>query len=512
MSLPKEPRQKMINMMYLVLTAMLALNVSSEILNAFKTVDKSLQNANGTIDIKNNQIFQSFEEKLKDRETAERAAIWKPKADKARVLSEDIIKYIDDVKQELKVEAGLKLVKGEEQFKEDDLEATTRLFVTGKQERGKELLSKLTAYKKALLDVDPTIHKEFEQLLPIDLTVPKSQTGGSDKEWEYAYFHMTPTVAALTILSKFQNDIKNSEAMVVDYCHRQVGQVEVIYDAFQAFAGTNSQYLMPGQELIITAGVGAFSKAATPSITVDGSSIPLNADGVAEYKTAVSSPGSYTKKINITFKKPDGTTQTLTRDIQYAVGSPTGLSVSADKVKVLYVGLDNDLTISGGSKGAESISAKIDQGNLEDKGHGHYVARVNTPGKAVVTVNSDGKTQSFEFRVKTVPPPVAKIGASAGGTMAVNDMKAQQGVRADLENFVFEGVKFEVTSFVLMCTGPGFEETGPKVVQNQGAIFSSEARQALERCRSRSTVILDRISVSGPGGSQTLNPTVFNLK
>ena len=121
---------------------------------------------------------------------------------------------------------------------------------------------------------------------------------------------MTPTIAAITMLSKFENDVKNSEAQVVDFCHRKVGEVEVVYDEFQAFAGTNSQYLMPGQELVITAGVGAFSKAAKPTVTVDGSGVGLNTEGVAEYKTTVGGPGTYTKTVNITFVKPDGTTAT----------------------------------------------------------------------------------------------------------------------------------------------------------------------------------------------------------
>ena len=97
------------------------------------------------------------------------------------------------------------------------------------------------------------------------------------------------------MLSKFQNDVRNSEAQVVDYCHQQVGAVEIVYDEFQAFAGTNSQYLMPGQELVITAGVGAFSKSARPSITVDGAGVALNAEGVAEYKTKVGGPDTYSK-------------------------------------------------------------------------------------------------------------------------------------------------------------------------------------------------------------------------
>nr|HPH99155.1 gliding motility protein GldM [Chitinophagaceae bacterium] len=88
MALPKEPRQKMINLMYLVLTALLALNVSAEILNAFRTVNSSLVQSNNMIDAKNQTILQSIEKKLTDPKTAERAAIWKPKADAAKALAE----------------------------------------------------------------------------------------------------------------------------------------------------------------------------------------------------------------------------------------------------------------------------------------------------------------------------------------------------------------------------------------------------------------------------------------
>src|SRR5438105_9342946 len=101
MALPAEPRQKMINLMYLVLTALLALNVSSEILNAFKTVNNSLMNANGIIETKNQNIFNSFEAKLKDPKTAQLAAIWKPKADKAKGLADDMFSYLENLKVEL---------------------------------------------------------------------------------------------------------------------------------------------------------------------------------------------------------------------------------------------------------------------------------------------------------------------------------------------------------------------------------------------------------------------------
>jgi gliding motility-associated protein GldM len=507
MALPKEPRQKMINMMYLVLTAMLALNVSAEILNAFRTVNQSLANANQIIELKNQGLFSSFERKVADPKTAEKAKIWQAKALQARDYADNIYSYIETLKGQLMTGAGQKKPGGD--YKEDNLEAPTRLLVEGTQ--GKELYKKLQDYKKNLLGIDAKMNADLAQTLPIDLSIPKSNNEGN-KEWDAAYFRMTPTIAAITMLSKFQNDVKNSEAQVVDYCHRQIGAVEVVYDEFQAFAGTNSQYLMPGQELVITAGVGAFSKSARPSISVDGAGMPLNQQGVAEYKTTVGGPGSYSKKVRVSFIKPDGTPGSLEKEVQYTVGSPTGASVSADAVKVLYIGLDNPLTVSGGSAGAEKTQAGITSGSLKPLGGGKYIANVTAPGKTTINVTVEGKTTPFEFRVKRVPDPIAMIGQSSGGLIATNAIKAQQGVRADLKDFVFEGVKFDILSYVVYATGAGFTENAASS-QNAGAYFNEASRKILERCRPGSTVVIDEIRAKGPdGATRVLPPIPFNLK
>ncbi len=511
MALPKEPRQKMINLMYLVLTALLALNVSSEILNAFKTVNRSLINSNHMIDDKNKGVFASFEQKLKAKETAELAAKWKPKADEAGKLGEDMSNYLEDLKVQLMKAAGQTTPGGP--FKEDNLDAATHLFLT--ETKGKELFDRLTKYKNDLLNVDSSVKRDFQNSLPIDLTTPPSNNEASQKEWAYGYFHMTPTIAGITMLSKFENDVKNSEALVVDYLHRKIGEVQIVYDAFQAFAGTNSQYLMPGQELVVTAGVGAFSKNALPTVLIDGVNVPLNKDGAAEYKTKVGGPGSYTKTVTVNFKKPDGTPSTETRKIEYSVGSPTGASVSADAVKVLYIGLENPLTILGGSAGDEKTAASMDGGNLRKTGPGKYIATVGSPGKATINVSVETeagrKSTAFEFRVKRVPDPIAMVGASSGGRTPVNAFKAQSGVRADLRDFVFEGVKFDVVSYVVYATGAGFSEN-PGISQNGGPVFNDNSRRVIEKCRPGSTVVIDEIKARGPGGdTRPLPPMAFNL-
>ncbi len=137
MALPREPRQKMINIMYLVLTAILALNVSNEVIEAFKVVDRSLVNSNLNIDNATGTLYKSLSTKLTDPTSAEKAKIWQPKADMAKKLSDDLNTYLENLKINLKQEANLKIMDGKEDYKEDDLEASTRLFETNG--KGKEL-------------------------------------------------------------------------------------------------------------------------------------------------------------------------------------------------------------------------------------------------------------------------------------------------------------------------------------------------------------------------------------
>lgn len=511
MSLPKEPRQKMINMMYLVLTALLALNVSSEILNAFKTVDRSLITASGIVEKKNEEVFRSFQEKVDDPKTREKAMEWLPKAQKSKKISDDLYAYLEALKKELKVESGLTIGEdGLESFKEDNLDAATRMFISGPPDgkgKGEELYNRLEEYKKQLLAIDPEMTKEIGKSLPLDLTAfnvdPKAAEkipqGDKWKEWAYGYFHMTPTVAAITILSKFQNDVKNSESQAVEFCHKQVGQVKLIYNEFQAFAGTNSQYLMPGEELVITAGIGAFSKDARPTITVDGAAVPLNAEGTAEYKTRVGNSGPAVKKVRISYLKPDGTSAVVEKEVRYTVGVASGLVVSTDKTRVFYQGIVNPLSVTGGG-GDEKVKVSIEGtgATLTKVGAGQYSVECKQLG-TVTVVASDGKNnQRIAIPVKRVPDPLALVGGSAGGTMNANVFRVQRGVIADLRDFVFEGVEFKVQSFMLICTGKGFDE--PEFAEVTGPSFSGDAMNLIKRCQPGTTVTIGEIKLLQPGG------------
>jgi len=511
MSLPKEPRQKMINIMYIVLTALLALNVSSEILNAFKTNEQILNSASNIIERKNADIYKSLKTKLADPKTAEKAAIWAPKAEQAHAYADAMYTYVESLKQELKMESGLKTKNGKEAYKEDDLDATSRLFLNSKsgESKGKDLYNKLVQFKANLAAIDPLIAKEVIPNLPLDLSIPTTSSIAGKGDWAYAYFNMTPSVAAITILTKFQNDIRNSEAQVAEFCHKEIGEVELVYDQFNAFAASNSQYLMSGEELLITAGVGAFSSAAKPTISIDGVVVPVGVDGSAMYKTvAGATPGVQRKRVRISFLKPNGETAVVEKEVQYTVGTPSGLVVSTDKTRVFYKGLDNPLSITGGG-GGEKINVTVEGAgtSIRKVGSGQYIVTSTQTGTAVVTVNDGKQTQKLAIPVKRIPDPIAIVGGSAGGNMPAAKFRAQGGVIADLRDFVFEGVKFNVLSFIVIATGKGFDE--PDFAEVNGPAFSGGATALIRKCQAGTTVTIGEIKVSEPGGgSRRLDQTI----
>lgn len=496
--LPRDPRQKMINVMYLVLTAILALNVSNEVINAFKVVNTSLVTSNNNIAASNNTLYESLKDKLTKPESREKAAIWEPKAMQAKALSAEMMTYIDSLKLALKKGADLRMKYNEatkdsiEDFREDNLDASTRLFET--KGEGKILKDRLDQYKKQMLALDPTINAQFASTFPVN-TVPPISQDGTKKDFTQAFFHMTPTVAALTMLSKFQNNIKNAESMVVTYCHSQIGAVEVHMDQVGVLVGQNSNYLMPGQDLQITAGVGAYSSAATPSISINGSNVPVS-QGQGTYSTKVSGSGEHTVNVTVTFKDENGKIQTKTQPVKYVVGTPGGAAVMLDKMNVFYIGVPNPVTISSGT-GWDKTSVSMDNGSITKSGvPGKFEVNVKTVGKASITVKADGKNSSYDFRVKRIPDPVIKVGPSGGGRIQSVVFKNQSFARADLENFEFDA-RFSIVSATVYFSGANFATVQPAEIHG-GSLAGISAQ--LQRCIPGTSVTFDNVKVQGPDG------------
>jgi gliding motility-associated protein GldM len=498
MALPKEPRQKMINIMYLVLTAILALNVSAEVIEAFKTVDKSLQASTNNITAANNTIYESLKEKLNDEKTREKASIWAPNADKAKKYSADLIDYIEGLKGDLKKGAGLVMKEKDgkqvEDFKEDNLDASTLLFETNK--KGEELKNKLDEYKKNVLDIDPDIRKKFEKNFPVNTDPVEGKEG--KKDFTSGYFHMTPTVAALTMLSKFQNNIKNAENQVVTFCHEQIGAVKIQFNAFKPIVTASASYLMPNDELVIQAGVGAFNTSASPKVYFNGSAATMDENGVGTYKNKVNSSGSVS--VVVEYTKPDGTiAKTEPQTIKYTVGQSSSATVSLDKMDVFYIGLDNPITVSSPT-GMDRTSVNGTGCTIKGSGSSRTV-NVSSPGTCTITVSPQGSTPySHTYRIKKIPEPNFAVGSGKARMTSV-EFKGQQFCRADMgPDFIYD-VRYSVVGATVYFSGANF----PNVVTasiNGNSLASLDAY--IKRCGPGSVVTFDNIKVSGPDGTRVI--------
>ncbi|MGK2864762.1 MAG: gliding motility protein GldM [Chitinophagaceae bacterium] len=510
MSLPREPRQKMINMMYLVLTALLALNVSSEILNAFKTVNKSLENTNATVNKSTETIMNSLQLKTTDPATMTKAEIWYPKAMRVQELSKSVFTYVQGLKDRIFREAGGDPNDPEKKWKEDNLDIATRVMV--EKGEGQKLLSILDKYRKDVLGIDPSIDSAFSTALPINLEKPASKSKAG-KTWEGAYFHMVPSVAALTILSKFQNDIKTSENRVIQFCHNKVGEVAVRFDTYAAIVGQNSNYLMPGQELEITAGVGAFSKSAAPVITIGGQTYQIGSEGTASAKMPAGAIGNRSVPVRITYTDQEGKQQTIEKNVEYKVGMANA-SIALDEMNVLYVGYDNKVTIAASGGGDDKVQASISGGggSLEKVGSGKYIANVKSvTDDCKITVTVDGKIAGVsQFRVRTIPTPVATVGGVASNeNMTAGQFRAQTGVGAYIKDFPLN-LKYTVTGFTLAAdNADGDIDEAPCT----GYLWSPKALNMIKNLQPGRTVSIENIRATGPDGrNQKLPGLTYYIK
>ena len=491
------PRQKMINMMYLVLTALLAMNVSAEILNAFKTVNGSITRSNEMINDKDVKVINTLKAERKNQ--PEKVDSLMAIVKKIQDRSAEIDKYIQGLMTQINTGKG-----------DDDLEVGTRILAEGKD--GQLLKEKLEAYKK---DIEGLMSRyTLPSAVPIDVTPPKSHESGEKLSWQMAYFHMVPEVAALTILNKFDNDVKNTEGMCLDRLAKEASSVDIVLDKFQPLVNAKSSYVLVGDKYEANIGLGAYSTALLPQVFIGGREIPVDkATGQAKYEVSATSAGHVKIPTIVKIPKRTGGTDDVPGFLEYEVGVPAGAAVMLDKMNVVYIGVDNPITISSGA-GAEKTNVAPSGGGLsiaKGAGPGKYIARATTPDlKANLKVSvTGGKSTDFPIRVKRIPDPVPTLGGKLrGGNAQPGTIKAQTGIVPVLDNFDFEA-RFNVESYdmVFVSKGEIFRAT------TQGPLFNAQMQTFLSRAKPKDVVYLEEIKVRGPDGTpRKIGQIVFTIQ
>jgi len=505
MSIPKEPRQLMINIMYLVLTAMLALNVSAEVLNAFLSMNRSLNESTEIMDQSNQQLMAAITEQ------AEAYSQFQPYAEsgmEVQKIAKDFSKYVEGIKTELvEVSGGLDEDGLPVGIKNKDV--TTRMLVT--EGRGSELEKRINKVRTDLLAqiTDLEIRQQLAATLPIKIeAIPEN----SDKEnWAQFKFQQMPVAAVLPLLAKIQNDVEISETSILGYFYKKTGSTVLKPDQFLPIAATNSSYLTVGEKFSAELFLGAYSSTADNiSIQVDGRNIPVH-NGKAVFNSTAGSLGEQSHRMVVKLRDPvTGKVEKFEKTFGYTVGEKS-VAVAADKMNVFYVGVDNPLSLSAAGVPSTEIRVQATGADLNKISNGKYIVKPARIGESKITVSGGGLEPTiFKYRVKKIPDPQIMIGQEKGGEMSAGEFSVHPGIRAHLENFDFEA----------RCNIQGFELTRvPKGGDaqseiNRGGAYAGATKRLVNAARSGDTYYFEKIKVRCPGDvvGRKMNGMIFKIK
>ncbi len=512
MSIPKEPRQLMINVMYLVLTALLALNVSAEIFNAFAMVDKGLKSANTSIDKANDALPQAIKDGAKKKGSLQTYA---DRVDAVRALSKEHSSYIQALRDKLideggnrnkQVDAGdfVKNAGIDEPKGKRDYDATTRLMVDSGD--GEKLKAKMLEVKNKFLQfVDEADRKTFNIPIEIDEETWKKSTNKKNSWSDFTFGHM-PIGAVEPIFSKFINDTKNSEAAVLNYLANKVGLTkdDVVLNKFRVVAAPKKAYILKGEtfeaDVFLSAASGGDSKTAI-SISVNGSRLPTDADGIAKYKATGTTLGAKKFSATATVTNPiTNKTDVYKSEFEYEVGEKSA-TISASKMNVFYIGVDNPVEGAAAGVSSNAIKVSMTGGDISRNGDGTYTVRVSSPGTARVTISAPGLTYPKDFRVKPIPNPVPKLGKLTPGKVGDGEMKSQNGLVAWLEGFDFDA-KCQITGYTVYRTA---KRQDTETTTNAGNVFDGKSQALVSKATIGDQYIFQDIKCKCPGDAASRN-------
>jgi len=501
------PRQRMIGILYLVLLGLIALEVPENLLDAFKHIGDSLKASKDNVQVGIDNTFTSFE-KTKLVQQKERAQPIFDKAKKAKDLANNLDSYIESLKLTLVNESGGMSAATGDYAGREGLDYSVDLMVD-RRKNAYELHKKMDDTRKqllALLDPKDTVGIK----LALQAVPPKPRAGFPNKDWEQANFgEGIPMGAAMVAMIKIQSDLKNSENEVVKKILGKMDEAVVNLDKFNAVAVAPTSYVLVGQPYTAQVFLTASDSHSNPDITVEGSKLPTEA-GVGKYSGSTGSEGMHTWVGTIKVRQNDGSFKEYKTPPQtYQVARPSAV-VSPDKMNVLFIGVQNPVSVSAPGVPKEKLHVSISNGSLSGS-NGKYEATVGAPGEATITVSGElgGKTQvlgSTLFRIKRIPDPKAQFaGKSSGATSAAN-LKAQDRLFAKLENFYFD-INFTVTRFTMYIMKPRQDAI---ILNSSGSELTSQMKQALGSIGPGTKVIFGNIMATGPGGQRGLDDIILS--
>ena len=513
MSIPKEPRQQMINIMYLVLIALLALNVSNEIVNAFKLLDDGIVASNNSIDQKIKGSFGQFQAAVDKNPEGK---VYMDRARQLEAHSNAFIAKVDEMRNEIVTRSsnGEELSPDGWPKKLDDQDTPQKYMINeGNADRLAGLIKEYRGKFLGIFEGDPMKPGDkasFESALLLDVGEVPADSHVKDATWGTHTFNQMPLVSVITMLDKFKNDAKNSAAAGIDILKSKVSAEEILYDAFDVAIVPSATKLIQGETFKAEAFLTASASGSRPSISINGKGYPLDAKGRANYEVKANAVGKKSIKVNMSYKDGFGKSKTASKTFEYEVVPPPDHVpvVSADKMNAFYIGLDNPVSASITGIVESKTKVSMSGGTINKTGAGKYTVRVSNSGEVNINLSGtnelgENKSYSVPFRAKRIPDPVCMIGKSKGGMMKSGDFKAQQGLRAVLEDFLFDA-KFDVKGYMVTLVEPGQDL---QVKKNSGSRYN-EASSLIQKAKPGCFYYFEKVKAVGPDGSTRTIPGI----
>ena len=498
------PRQKMINLMYVVLMAMLALNVSSDVLEGFKLVDEGLNRTKVNSATQNEAIYKELEAAMK--QNPEKTRQWYKKAQQVRQMSDSLYSFAENLKWEIVREADgddadLNDIEGR-----DNLEAATHVMLAPGIGKGGKLKKAIESYREGITAMinDEAQKNIIKSNLSTDVPKKARLLG---KNWQEYMFENTPVVAAVTLLTKLQTDVRHAEGEMLHQLVANIDVKDVRVNEIQALVIPTSQTVVRGGKFSAQIIMAAVDTTQRPEIYV-GNTLLKSENG--RYETICGSTGDFSLRGYLVMKNGNG--ETIRREFSqpYTVVEPSA-TVSATMMNVLYAGYQNPISVSVPGVPNNKISLSMTNGHLTKKDGGNYVAVPSKVGEDVtftVTAQNEGRQQEmgkFTFHVRKLPDPTGFIDVPdgkgstnrfKGGRISKQAIVSAGGIGAAIDDGLLN-ISFRVIGFQIR-----FMDNMGNVVPEVSNSASFTANQ-LARIRSLTRGKLFNISeirVVGPDG------------
>ncbi|MDR1372810.1 MAG: gliding motility protein GldM [Dysgonamonadaceae bacterium] len=515
---PNSPRQKMINLMYLVFIGMLALNVSTEVLDGFKLVESGLLRTVTSSSTRNEQIFADLD--AYHQKNPEKTQIWYDRAEQVKAKSDSLYNYTQDLKTRIVVKSDGKNGNPEHLKHPDDLNAAYEvMFEQGKNDATR-LKSEIDTYREYISSM--VTDESIKNIIENNLSTEPSENAKENKQsWEESMFFQMPVAAAVTLLTKLQSDIRYAEGEVLNDLLKNVDIKDLRVNEISAQVIPQSQIVMRGQSYVADIVASAIDSTQRPKVFVNGRFLPDEANG--RFTVGTNATGNFPVKGYIELSSGNGNTFRRDFETSYAV-IPQSATVAPLLMNVLYPGIDNDLQIAVPGIPNHNVTATMTNGTLTRKSDDIWTARpVKAGTEAVVSIiakTADGRSQEMAkstFKVRPLPPPSVflmvkdakgNLEKFEGGALGKSTLLATENITVGIDdgvlNVPFTAVKFDVMYLDAM----GYDV---KATATQGGRFTEEQRTMLRGRQKGSHVFIRGVVARGPDGSERTIKTAMDI-